>query len=84
VYSPSLDRLNLALKLFKVDELLKSLTKRPMFKLIQTDLVSERMKPPPVKISLRDGNEFISIIGSHGMSCIPGLLPLVSAKAFKS
>src|SRR6056297_1088411 len=38
----------------------KILTNRPMFKFIQTDPVSERMKPLTLKISLRDGNELIS------------------------
>ena len=38
----------------------KILTNRPMFKFIQTDPVSERMKPLTLKISLREGNELIS------------------------
>ena len=38
----------------------KLVTNRPIFKMIQTDPVSERMKPRTLKISLRDGNELIS------------------------
>ena len=38
----------------------KILTNRPIYKFIQTDPASERMKPLTLKISLRDGNDLIS------------------------
>jgi hypothetical protein len=38
----------------------KIVTNSPRFDFIQTDAVSERMKPRTLKISLRDGNELIS------------------------
>jgi uncharacterized protein (TIGR02687 family) len=38
----------------------KIATNSPRFDFIQTDAVSERMKPRTLKISLRDGNELIS------------------------
>lgn len=38
----------------------KLVTNRPVYKLIQTDPVSERMKPITLKISLRDENDLIS------------------------
>jgi len=38
----------------------KLVTNRPIYKLIQTDPVSERMKPITLKVSLRDGNNLIS------------------------
>ena len=38
----------------------KLVTNRPIYKLIQTDPVSERMKPITLKVSLRDGNDLIS------------------------
>ncbi len=38
----------------------KIVVNRPIFKMIQTDPVSERMKPRTLKISLRDGNELVS------------------------
>lgn len=38
----------------------KIVTNSPRFDFIQTDAVSERMKPRTLKVSLRDGNELIS------------------------
>ncbi len=38
----------------------KLVTNRPVYKFIQTDPVSDRMKPLTLKISLRDGNDLIS------------------------
>jgi len=38
----------------------KLVTNRPVYKLIQTDPVSERMKPITLKVSLRDKNDLIS------------------------
>ena len=38
----------------------KLVTNRPIYKLIQTDPVSERMKPITLKVSLRDKNDLIS------------------------
>ncbi len=38
----------------------KLVTNRPIYKFIQTDAVSDRMKPITLKVSLRDGNELIS------------------------
>ena len=38
----------------------KLVTNRPIYKLIQTDPVSERMNPITLKVSLRDGNDLIS------------------------
>jgi len=38
----------------------KLVTNRPVYKLIQTDQVSERMKPITLKVSLRDKNDLIS------------------------
>jgi len=38
----------------------KLVTNQPVFKLIQTDPVSERMKPRTLKVSLRDGSDLIS------------------------
>ncbi len=38
----------------------KLVTNRPIYKIIQTDAVSDRMKPITLKVSLRDGNELIS------------------------
>ena len=38
----------------------KLVTNRPVYKLIQTDPVSERMHPITLKVSLRDGNDLIS------------------------
>jgi len=38
----------------------KLVTNQPVFKLIQTDPVSERMKPRTLKVSLRDGSDPIS------------------------
>lgn len=38
----------------------KLVTNRSIFKFIQTDQVSDRMKPLTLKISLRDGNDLIS------------------------
>jgi len=38
----------------------KLVTNRPIYKFIQTDTVSDRMKPITLKVSLRDGNELIS------------------------
>ncbi|WP_281175467.1 hypothetical protein [Desulfobacter vibrioformis] len=38
----------------------KIVTNIPRFEFIQTDAVSNRMKPRTLKISLRDGNELIS------------------------
>lgn len=38
----------------------KNVTNIPRFKFIQTDPVSERVRPRTLKISLRDGNELIS------------------------
>jgi hypothetical protein len=38
----------------------KLVTNRPVYKFIQTEPVSERMKPITLKIALRDDNELIS------------------------
>lgn len=38
----------------------KLVTNKPIYKFIQTDTVSDRMKPITLKVSLRDGNELIS------------------------
>ena len=38
----------------------KLVTNRPIYKFIQTEAVSDRMKPIALKISLRDGNDLIS------------------------
>ncbi|MFP3983859.1 MAG: BREX-1 system phosphatase PglZ type A [Desulfurivibrionaceae bacterium] len=38
----------------------KLLTNRPIYKFIQTDPVSDRVRPLTLKISLRDGNDLIS------------------------
>ena len=38
----------------------KLVTNRPIYKFIQTEPVSDRMKPVTLKISLRDGNDLIS------------------------
>ncbi|MGB9498711.1 MAG: BREX-1 system phosphatase PglZ type A [Dissulfuribacterales bacterium] len=38
----------------------KLVTNRPIYKFIQTEPVSDRMKPVSLKISLRDGNDLIS------------------------
>lgn len=38
----------------------KLVTNRPIYKFIQTDAVSDRMKPIMLKVSLRDGNKLIS------------------------
>ena len=38
----------------------KLVTNRPIYKFVQTDAVSDRMKPITLKVSLRDGNELIS------------------------
>ncbi len=38
----------------------KLVTNRPIYKFIQTDPVSDRMKPVTLRISLRDGNDLIS------------------------
>ncbi len=47
----------------------KIVTNIPRFELIQTDAVSGRMKSRRMKISLRDGNDFISNEGSITCTC---------------